>query len=250
METPPVPPEDPTMHPTLHLSLPESDRSPLRAAECASMSFLAHAALFCLAIGVTAGGTYLPTDEREARVFFTLPPDHKDAPLRQDEAIQWPYMGGALEDGGWMTGQGDGASAAAPGYATPRTGKRSQARGDVPFGPPARLGDTAFTMFEVDLMVERFESSAGPVYPPELIATGTEGQVHALYVVDSTGRADTTSIRILRSDDPRFTESVRAALGDMSFRPAKRHGKAVRQLVEQRFRFQLGPTQQMATHQS
>jgi TonB family protein len=88
-------------------------------------------------------------------------------------------------------------------------------------------------------MVERYESSAAPVYPPELSARGTEGQVEATYVVDTTGRVDTTTIRVTQSDDPRFTESVRVALGETRFRPAKRAGKAVRQLVQQRFRFKL-----------
>jgi len=45
-----------------------------------------------------------------------------------------------------------------------------------------------------------------------------------------------------------FTTSVQTALGEMRFRPAKRRGKPVRQLVEQRFRFQLGRSAQIATH--
>ena len=40
-------------------------------------------------------------------------------------------------------------------------------------------------------------------------------------------------------DHPRFTESVRTALADARFRPAKRGGHTVRQLVQQRFRFKL-----------
>ena len=88
-------------------------------------------------------------------------------------------------------------------------------------------------------MVERYEGSAAPVYPPDLIATGTEGQVQATYVVDTVGRVDTTTIQVLQSDDPRFTESVRTALGGMRFRPAKRGGKAVRQLVTQNVLFSL-----------
>ena len=91
-------------------------------------------------------------------------------------------------------------------------------------------------------MVERYEGSAAPVYPPELSARGTEGQVQAAYVVDTTGRVDTTTIQVMQSDDPRFTESVRVALSETRFRPAKRAGKAVRQLVQQRFRFKLAPT--------
>jgi hypothetical protein len=65
--------------------------------------------------------------------------------------------------------------------------------------------------------------------------------VQAVYVVDTTGQVDTITIQVVRSDDPRFTASVRTALGQMRFRPAKRSGKTVRQLVEQKFRFKIVP---------
>jgi hypothetical protein len=64
--------------------------------------------------------------------------------------------------------------------------------------------------------------------------------------VDTTGMVDTTTIEVLQSDDPRFTQSVRTALGGMRFLPAKRAGKAVRQLVEQQFRFRIGRASQVA----
>jgi hypothetical protein len=57
---------------------------------------------------------------------------------------------------------------------------------------------------------------------------------------------DTTTVRVMYSDDPRFTESVRTALGQMRFRPAKRAGKTVRQLVEQKFRFKIVPESELA----
>jgi hypothetical protein len=63
--------------------------------------------------------------------------------------------------------------------------------------------------------------------------------VDATYVVDTTGRVDTRTIRVMQSDDSLFTESVRTALGEARFRPAKRLGKTVRQLVQQRFSFKL-----------
>jgi hypothetical protein len=46
---------------------------------------------------------------------------------------------------------------------------------------------------------------------------------------------------VLASADSLFTASVRTALADTRFRPAKRSGKAVRQLVAQRFRFKIAP---------
>jgi TonB family protein len=77
------------------------------------------------------------------------------------------------------------------------------------------------------------------VYPPELMRRGVEGQVDATYVVDTTGRVDTSTFQVLASGDSLFTQSVRTALADTRFRPAKRAGKAVRQLVAQRFRFKI-----------
>jgi TonB family protein len=235
----------------MHLTLLESDRSFLHSAEWAFMSIAAHVGVVWYALAATAGGGQLPTDEREARVFFLLPPDRVDAPRRQTEVIKWGRPGGDLAGGTALTGPGDGRSLGGPAEAPRRRGQRSHARGEVPFGPePVLLADTAFSVLEVDETVERYEGSAAPVYPSDLIAAGTEGQVQATYVVDSTGHVDTTTIQVLQSDDPRFTESVRNALGGMRFRPAKRAGKTVRQLVQQRFRFQILPSSQAANRPS
>ena len=232
----------------MHLTLMESDRSFLRSAECASLSILAHAGLVWLAVGATAGGRQLPADEREARAFFLLPPEHERGPLGQLDVIRWEAIGGALDGGARLTGSGDGLLGRAAGSGTARPGVRSYARGDLPFGPPARLFDTTFTVFEVDATVERYEGSGAPAYPSDLAAAGVEGVVRTTYVVDATGRVDTTTIRIISSDHPHFSTSVQTALGEMRFRPAKRRGQPVRQLVEQRFRFQMGRSAQIAAH--
>jgi TonB family protein len=200
---------------------------------------------------MTQGGGQLPEDEREARVFFLLPPDRVDAPMRQTEIIQLGKLGTGLEDGGPIAPPGAGFSVRGPAR-TPREVGRTPSgpKGEVPFGPAPFLSDTAFSVLEVDEIVERYDGSAAPIYPHDLIATGTEGQVDAAYVVDTTGRVDTTTIQVLASNDPRFTESVRTALGGMRFRPAKRAGKAVRQLVQQRFRFKILPPSQSASQAS
>jgi hypothetical protein len=57
---------------------------------------------------------------------------------------------------------------------------------------------------------------------------------------------DTTTITVMRSDDSRFTASVIAALGQMRFRPARRAGRTVRQLVEQKFSFRIAPPSKLA----
>lgn len=229
----------------MRLTLLESDRSFFQVAECAVASILAHAVVVCLAVGVTDGGSRLPTDEREARVFFLLPPDRVDARVRQTDIIQWGRLGSDLEDGRHLAMPGDGSGMRPEAYGARKGGRRSGAKPALPFGPvEALVPDTAFSIIDVDEMVQRYDRSAAPVYPRDLLALGTEGEVHTIYVVDTTGFADTASLRVVRSDDPRFTASVRDALGRMRFRPAKRGGKPVRQLVEQHFRFQILPLSQ------
>jgi TonB family protein len=234
----------------MHLTLLESDRSFLHSAEWAFVSIVAHAGVVWCAIAATTGGGQLPADEREARVFFLLPPDRVDAPLRQTERIQWGKVGTDLAGGAGLAPPGDGLRVRGPAHRNRPWGERSGAHGETPFGPVPLLSDTAFSVLEVDEMVERYEGSAAPIYPPDLIATATEGQVDVTYVVDTIGRVDTTTIQVLESNDPRFSESVRTALGGALFRPAKRGGKAVRQLVQQRFRFQITPPSQTASQHS
>jgi TonB family protein len=226
------------MRPTLL----ESGRNFLQSAECAVFSTLAHAVVVWFAVGFTQGGTQMPADEREARVFFLLPPDRVDVRSRQSEIMQYGKLGGDLEDGKHLLKPDGGWLTLKPAHGARGRRERSGARGQLPLGPPSRfIPDTAFSVLEVDEIVQRYESSAAPIYPRDLMAIGAEGMVHATYVVDTVGRVDTTTIEVIHSDDPRFTQSVRAALGQTRFRPARRAGKTVRQLVEQKFRFKIVP---------
>jgi len=230
----------------MRLTLLESERSFFQVAECTFASTVLHAGIVLLALSATADGRLLPADEREARAFFLLPPDRMDVQSRQSEIFQLGRAGGDFTGGLELTASGDDERLGGRPYGRPREGHRSSVLGEKPFGPPAFLSDSVFSILEVDEMVERFEGSAAPIYPEDLAARGTEGRVQTTYVVDATGRVDTTTIQVLGSDNPRFTESVRTALGEMRFRPAKKGGKAVRQLVEQRFNFRIAPTSQMS----
>ena len=224
----------------MRLTLLESNRTLLSTTQSACVSLLLHSGLVWFALSATDGGRRIPTNEREARVFFLLPPDRVDVRSRQSEIIQWGKLGSDFEDGKLLTTPDQGWLMREPDYGARRRGGRSGARGEVPFGPvPKLIPDTAFSVLEVDEMVERYQSSAAPIYPRELLAIGVEGLVQATYVVDTAGRVDTTTVEVVQSDDPRFTESVRTALGLMRFRPAKRGGNRVRQLVIQKFRFKI-----------
>lgn len=221
----------------MQLTLLESDRSFLRSAECAALSIIAHGALAWVVLAGGEGGFKLPETERDARVFFLLPPDRVSAPERQKDLPRVGKLGAGLRE----------SEPAAPteGFqlqattTRARKGKQAGPRTDLPISPTTFVPDSVYSVLQVDQMVERFEGSAVPIYPPELVQRRTEGQVQATYVVDTTGMVDTTTFQVVRSDDSLFTRSVRTALADMRFRPARRAGKPVRQLVEQRFRFKV-----------
>jgi TonB family protein len=230
----------------MHDTPSQSERSFLLSAECACASLVAHGAVLLVALVLSAGGRRLPADEREARVFFLLPPDRMPSNSFQSDLMQWGRLGGDLSDGKDLLRGGVGRRITADGHGSRVWGRRSGARPELPFGPAARLvADSVFSVLEVDRMVERYDGSAAPAYPPELIAKGVQGMVQAIYVVDTTGRVDTTSIEVLTSDHPQFTQSVREALDHMRFRPALRGGQPVRQRVQQKFRFQIQPTPEL-----
>jgi TonB family protein len=223
----------------MQLTLLESDRNFFRTAEYATLSIVAHAAVIGLVLATASGNFHLPTTEREARVMFLLPPDPVDPSTRQTEIPLPGRPGSGLDQASQLLAQGEGQRLVAVTSRVKNKGERSGAKADQPFGPAAFLTEKVYSALQVDQMVERYPFSAAPVYPPELSARGVEGVVDAEYVVDAAGQVDTTTIHVLQSDHPRFTESVRTALAEARFRPAVRGGKNVRQLVQQRFRFKV-----------
>ena len=70
-----------------------------------------------------------------------------------------------------------------------------------------------------------------PRYPDRLRARGAAGVVRALVVVDSTGRPDMTTFRVLETDDPAFADAVRAVLEDWRYFPAELDGHPVAQVT-------------------
>lgn len=88
--------------------------------------------------------------------------------------------------------------------------------------------------------VHAARGNPAPRYPETLRASRTEGAVLTSFVVDTAGRVDTNSIRILESTNAEFTSTVRAALPSMRFLAAEVDGQKVKQLVQLPFVFGLG----------
>ena len=81
--------------------------------------------------------------------------------------------------------------------------------------------------------------SSQPRYPDILRSAGVEGEVLAQFVVDTTGRAEAGSFKVLKSSHDLFVTAVKNALPGMRFIPAEVGGRKVRQLVQQPFTFAI-----------
>jgi len=113
------------------------------------------------------------------------------------------------------------------------------AKGIVGGTPTPINGDQTYFEFQVEKQVSPYPGNTNPRYPDMLRSANVEGEVLAQFVVDTTGRADMGSFKVLKSTHDLFTNAVKAALPNMKFYPAEVGGKHVKQLVQMPFQFNL-----------
>jgi TonB family protein len=115
---------------------------------------------------------------------------------------------------------------------------------DTPLSPkpasPQRVtNNQTFFEFQVEQAVTPRPGNAAPRYPDLLRSANVEGEVLAQFVVDTAGRVDMNTFKILKSSHDLFTAAVRGALPSMQFFAAQVGGRKVKQLVQMPFQFSL-----------
>jgi TonB family C-terminal domain len=91
--------------------------------------------------------------------------------------------------------------------------------------------------YQVEEQVRLLPESPMPLYPEALKRANVEGQVLAQFVVDTMGRAELSTLKILMSSRQEFSQALRDALPQMRFSPARNGGRRVPQLVQRPFTF-------------
>jgi protein TonB len=104
---------------------------------------------------------------------------------------------------------------------------------------PGPRPDNTYLDSEVDKPVTQAPNSAAPVYPDILRQAGVEGDALVTFVVDTTGRVDVTTFKVIRASHDLFATAVRNALPRMRFIPAETSRGKVRQVVQQPFSFAI-----------
>lgn len=82
-------------------------------------------------------------------------------------------------------------------------------------------------------------SGPPPTYPELLKQAGIQGRVLVQAIVDTLGRAEPGSIKVLQSPNPGFDQSAKNYVQKALFRPARVHGRAVRVLIQIPIEFRL-----------
>ena len=82
-------------------------------------------------------------------------------------------------------------------------------------------------------------SSGKPRYPESLRSAGVDGNVLIQFTVDTLGRVDMQSVKVLNSTHAMFTDAVRQSLGAFRFKPAEVNGKRVPALAQMPFEFHV-----------
>ena len=204
----------------------------------AVVSVVTHALLIGVAIASTSRPANMDADWIENRAYYLPPPNRMPSQQASGETIKYVELS--------PEGVGAGFGVGELGTDRPVVHELSENPGDLgrdttssEKAPQLAGADSVFTQLEVDSTVSRYPGSAAPAYPVEMLKQGVQGSVLTQYVVDTSGFADTTSLKIMSTTHEQFAAAVRAALPYMRFSPAKVGSKKVRQLVEQEFSFKI-----------
>ncbi len=99
--------------------------------------------------------------------------------------------------------------------------------------------NNTFYSFQVEKVADMVPGQPGPHYPDMLRSANVEGEVVASFVVDTNGRADMSTFKVIKSSHDLFTQAVKNALRNYRYTPAEIGGHKVKQLVQQPFQFSL-----------
>src|SRR6185437_14766325 len=97
--------------------------------------------------------------------------------------------------------------------------------------------DQTYFEFQVEKPALAKEDNPRPTYPSMLESAGVEGEVLVQFVIDTLGKADMNTFKVLKSSNDLFTQSIKNVLPRLRFYAAETGGRKVRELVQYPFSF-------------
>jgi len=111
--------------------------------------------------------------------------------------------------------------------------------GGITTGLAGNAGDEIPFAAGVDTPALALAGNPSPRYPDILRRANVRGTVVVQVVIDTSGRADMTTLRLMSSDHPLLTDAVLAVLPRARFLPAETGGRKVRMWALQSFVFEM-----------
>jgi len=107
---------------------------------------------------------------------------------------------------------------------------------------PVPIEGEVFLAAEVDETPQAINESGActPKYPPVMQSAGIPGKVVMQFVVNTDGKVDASSFKIVSSTHKAFEGPAKDAMFKCPFKPGKSRGQPVRVLVQQSLSFKLG----------
>jgi len=230
--------------------LPESNAKRQRRLGGAMVSTVLHFVFIALAVRATTGrATPTPTTEPIRTIYMAPEPDKPSRTVdRRPPSPTSPATaaGPSVPQAAIPRIDVDVSGIPEPGVTVDLTRRgdfdpTSNAVGTAGTGGTPNVSDgSALPESVVDIPILAIPGTATPRYPSMLQSAGVEGDVRTQFVVDTLGRVEQGSVRVLDTTHDLFASAVRDALNRARFKPAQAGGRKVRQLAEQVFTFRIG----------
>ena len=209
-------------------------------------SFIAHYGLILGAIYTSARAETVSEGPRQEKIDFVVPPE----PVRKEPTPAAPELAVAPQApkaSPILVAPVDIQTALPEIDLTQRVTDPNDftLRASTKAGPTTTTAATdappkdTYVISEVEKPVMQAPNSAAPAYPDILRQAGIEGEALVSFVVDTTGRVDIASFKVVRASHDQFATAVKNALPRMRFIPAEIGDRKVRQLVQQPFSFSI-----------
>jgi protein TonB len=104
-------------------------------------------------------------------------------------------------------------------------------------GGVAQNSDQPYFEFQVEKPAMAREDHPNPKYPSMLESSRVEGEVLAQFVVDTTGKVDMSTYKVLSSSNELFASALKSNLPQWRFYPAEAGGRKVKQIVQLPLKF-------------
>jgi periplasmic protein TonB len=220
-------------------------------------SVLTHTALIGLAVAATQSALNRPKVTADSAILLYVPvPDPPPAPEQAKPAAAPPVVIAEPPPKGFQTiaAPADIPDVIPPVDLTqraldPRDFTGRGVEGGVAAGVVGGTGKVdeeagLDAIYEATFSDSRFEqavmiSQPAPRYPKPLEEAGIEGRVALEFVIDTTGKVEPTSVKVLERTHAAFESAAREAMAGAVFHPARLGSRPVRQLTRQAIRFML-----------